>query len=57
MLDNDYSRDRYAQFGGNWKDLEEIIRDKENILLGLNFKSIDPYVNIPIRNEFSFVWN
>jgi hypothetical protein len=57
MLDNDYSRDLYAQFGGNWKDLEEIIRDKENILLGLNFKSIDPYVNIPIRNVFSFVWN
>jgi predicted acylesterase/phospholipase RssA len=57
MLDNDYSRDLYAQFGGNWKELEEIIRDKQNILLGLNFKSIDPYVNIPIRNVFSFVWN
>ena len=57
MLDNDYSKDLYAQFGGNWKELEDIIRNKENTLLGLNFKSTDPYVNIPIRNIFSFVWN
>ena len=57
MLGSDDSRNLYAQFGGNWKELEETIRDKQNILLGLNFKSIDPYVNIPIRNVFSFVWN
>jgi hypothetical protein len=57
MLDNDYSRDLYAQFGGSWRDLEEIIRSKDNTLLGLNFKSVDPYVNIPIRHIFSFVWN
>ena len=38
-------------------ELEDIIRNKENTLLGLNFKSTDPYVNIPIRNIFSFVWN
>jgi hypothetical protein len=29
MLDNDYSKDLYAQFGGNWKESEEIIRNKE----------------------------
>ena len=58
MLNNDYSRDLYAQYGGKWEDLERIIRNtKENKLLGLNFKNADPYVNIPIRNIFSFVWN
>ena len=57
MLDNDYSRDLYAQFGGNWKDSEEIIRDRDNIILGSNFRSLDPHVKIPIRNVFSFVWN
>jgi predicted acylesterase/phospholipase RssA len=57
MLNNDYSRDLYAQFGGTWEDLEKVIRNKENVLLGLNFKSVDPYVNIPIRHIFAFVWN
>ena len=50
MLNNDYSRDLYAQYGGKWEDLEKIIRNtKENKLLGLNFKNADPCVNIPIR--------
>ena len=58
MLDNDYSRELYAQYGGKWEDLEKIIRNtEENKLLGLNFKNLDPYVNVSIRNVFSFVWN
>ena len=58
MLDNDYSRYLYAQYGGKWEDLEKILRNtEENKLLGLNFKNPEPYVNIPIRNIFSCVWN
>ena len=58
MLNNDYSRDLYAQNGGKWEELEKILRNtEENKLLGLNFKNPDPYVNIPICNIFSFVWN
>ena len=49
MLDNDYSRDLYAQYG--------VRNTEENKLLGLNFKNLDPYVNVPIRNVCSFVWN
>ena len=58
MLNNDYSRDLYAQYGGTWGDLEKIVRNtEENKVLGLNFKNPDPYVNIPIRNVFSYLWN
>ena len=53
MLNNDYSRDLYAQYGGEWEELEKILRNtEENKLLGLNFKNPDPYVNIPIRDIF-----
>ena len=53
MLNNDYSRDLYAQYGGKWEELEKILRNtEENKLLGLNFKNLDPYVNVPIRSVF-----
>ena len=43
MLNNDYSRDLYAQYGGKWDDSEKIIRNTgENKVLGLNFKNPDP---------------
>jgi len=58
MLDNDYSRDLYAQYGGSWSAFERVIRSSnDNKLLGLKFESINPYVNIPIGNVISYVWN
>ena len=58
MLNNDDSRGLYAQYGGKWDDLGKAIRNaEENKVLGLNFKNPDPYVNIPIRNVFSYLWN
>ena len=58
MLNKDYLRDLYAQSGGNWDDLEKIIRNtEENEVLGLNFKNPDPYVNILLRKVFSYLWN
>ena len=58
MLNNAYSSDLYAQCGGKWEDLDKFIRNtKENKLLEMNFKNVGPYVNIHIRNVFSFVWN
>ena len=58
MLDNDYSKDLYAQYGGKWSDFEKIIRNsKDNKLLGLKFRSPNPYVNVPINNVISYLWN
>jgi predicted acylesterase/phospholipase RssA len=58
MLDNEYSNDLYAQYGGCWSAFERIIRSSnDNKLLGLKFESINPYVNIPISNVISYVWN
>lgn len=58
MLDNEYSSDLYAQYGGNWSAFERVIRsNNDKKLLGLKFTNFDPYVNIPIRNVISYVWN
>jgi hypothetical protein len=58
MLDNDYSSDFYAQYGGKWSDFEAIIRNsKDHKLLGLKFRSPNPYVNIPVNNVISYLWN
>ena len=58
MLDNDYSKDLYAQYGGKWSEFEKIIRNsKDNKLLGLKFRSPDPYVNVSINNVISDLWN
>lgn len=58
MLDNDYSSDLYAQYGGSWSAFERIIRNSnDNKLLGIKFSNFDPYVNIPIRNVISYIWN
>jgi predicted acylesterase/phospholipase RssA len=58
MLDNDYSKDLYAQYGGKWSDFENIIRNsKDNKLSGLKFRSPDPYVNVPTNNVISYLWN
>ena len=58
MLDNDYSRDLYTQYGGKWSDFEDIVRNsRDNKLLGLKFQSPNPYVNVPINNFLSYIWN
>jgi hypothetical protein len=58
MLDNDYSRDLYAQYGGSWSAFERVIKNNtDNKLLGLKFSNLDPYVNIPISNVISYLWN
>lgn len=58
MLDNDYSRDLYAQYGGSWKELEKIINNTHNNeLLGFNFQSFNPYIDIPIKNTITYLWN
>ena len=58
MLDNDYSRDLYAQYGGNWSNFEKVIRTSEgHRIIGFKFDAFNPYVDIPINNIFSFIWN
>ena len=58
MLDSDYSRDLYAQYGGSWKELAKVINNAdENELLGFNFQSFNPYIDIPIRNTITYLWN
>jgi hypothetical protein len=58
MLDNDYSRDLYAQYGGNWSEFERMIRTSEgNRIIGFEFDAFNPYIDIPINNIISFIWN
>ena len=58
MLDNDYSRDLYAQYGGHWSEFERMIRTSEgHRIIGFKFDAFNPYVDIPINNIISFIWN
>ena len=58
MLDNEFSRDLYAHYGGEWSDLERVIRStSDNKVLGIEFDSQSDYVNIPINTIFSYLWN
>ena len=44
MLDNDYSRDLYAQYGGKFSDFEKIMKNTtNNTLLGIKFESPNPF--------------
>jgi predicted acylesterase/phospholipase RssA len=43
MLDNDFSRDLYSQYGGKWSDFEKVMRNShDNKLLGIKFESPNP---------------
>jgi len=58
MLDSDYSRDLYAQYGGSWTELAKVINNaQDNELLGFNFQSFNPYIDIPIKNTITYLWN
>ena len=58
MLDHEFSRDLYAQYGGKWSDLERVIRStNDNKVLGIKFDSQSDYVHIPINTIFSYLWN
>ena len=58
MLDNDFSRDLYSQYGGKWSEFEKVMRNShDNKLLGIKFESPNVYTNIPIHNAISYLWN
>ena len=58
MLDNDYSKDLYAQYGGKFCDFEKSMKNTtNNTLLGIKFESPNPFINKPINNLFSYLWN
>jgi len=58
MLDSDYSRDLYAQYGGSWTELAKVINNaQDNELLGFNFQSFNPYTDIPIKTTITYIWN
>ena len=57
MLDNEFSRDLYSQYGGKWANFEKVMKNShDNKLLGVKFESPNVYTNIPIHNAISYLW-
>ena len=58
MLDNEFSKDLYSQYGGKWSNFEKVMKNShDNKLLGIKFESPNAYTNIPIHNVISYLWN